>query len=416
MRIPRSLAAVLLVLTLTAPPGAHAQHAVPGGMLGSDEKLRFPEGRDSVEIPFENQGEHLMIPVAVNGRPPLTMVFDTGMPVPGVLLYDGAGVDSMKLAFSPMQVGVGGAGGGERIQARLATGVSLGVGELTVDGSVALVMPAHPQMSGLHDGIIGASLFDSLVMRVDHDRGRMTLYRRGAFTPRPGATEVPLEVVGRIAYVKAGVVGADGRVTPVRLVVDMGAAHAVSLNRHSGAGLTLPAGAIEARVGRGMSGVMTGSVGRLAGFELGGHRLPGVVATFPDSAFENPRGLDSRDGNLGGGVLGRFNVTFDYAGRRMFLEPNHRFAEPYEWDMTGVQFDIDKSGAIEAVAVREASPGAAAGVQPGDRLVAVDGRPARPRDLSRLRDGFRKEGREVEMTLARDGRERKVRLKLRRLL
>jgi hypothetical protein len=385
------------------------------GSIPMTEQVRFPQGRDAVSFPFENWGEHLIIPVSVNGLPPLQMVFDTGMPIPGVLLYEGALVDSMKLAFGPMQVNVGGAGGGGSMKARLAPGVTLGLGALSVSGSVAIVMPQTP-LSSLHDGIIGASLFNGLVVSVNHDQNVMTLTNREAFTPPKGATEVPLEVVGRHAYVKAGVVGADGKLTSVRLILDLGATHSVSLNLRANPAIRLPAGAFATRIGRGMSGVMTGSVGRIAGFELGGHRLTGVVATFPDSEFESPRGLDSGDGNLGGGILGRFNVTLDYGGKRMYLVPNHRFADAFDWDMTGVSFEIGDHGDIEVKAVLPGSPAASAGVKTGEALIAVDGVKAVPRDLLREHERFRKEGREVVLTLRSDGHDRQVKLKLRRLV
>ncbi len=407
-----ALACSLMILAAVLALPAHTQGH---GSIPMTEQVRFPQGRDSVSFPFENWGEHLIIPVSVNGLPPLQMVFDTGMPIPGVLLYEGALVDSMKLAFGPMQVNVGGAGGDGTLKARLAPGVTLGLGALSVSGSIAIVMP-QTAMSNLHDGIIGASLFNGLVVSVDHDQGVMTLTRREAFTPPKGATEVPLEVVGRHAYVKAGVVGADGKLTSVRLILDLGATHSVSLNRRANAGVRLPAGAFASRIGRGMSGVVTGSVGRIAGFELGGHRLTGVVATFPDSAFENPSGLDSGDGNLGGGILGRFNVTLDYGGKRMYLVPNHRIGDPFEWDMTGVSFEIGDRGDIEVKAVLPGSPAESAGVKTGEALIAVDGVKAVPRDLLRERARFRKEGREVVLTLRSDGRDRQVKLKLRRLV
>ena len=75
---------------------------------------------------------------------------------------------------------------------------------------------------------------------------------------------------------------------------------------------------------------MRGHVGRVPAFELEGHRLHGVVATFPDPRHENPRGADSRNGNLGMGLLSRFNFTLDYAAKTLYLEPNKRFADPFE--------------------------------------------------------------------------------------
>lgn len=413
---PRAFAAcfcLLLAAVPLAPPAARAQHQQ---RLQLDEELRFPAGRDTVSLPFENHGEHLLIHVSVNGGAPLLMVFDTGMPSPGVLLYEGALVEKLKLTYSPARIRVGGAGGEGARQARLGTGVTLRVGALEVGGSVAIVMPATPQMSGLHDGIIGASLFQHLVVSLDHDRGVLTLTRRDAFTPPADAAGVPLWIEGRSAYVPVKLVGADGVATPLEAILDLGATHAISLNRRSSPAIVAPPGARAARIGRGMSGVSTGMVGRIPALELGGHRLANVVATFPDTAFEDPRGLDSRSGNLGGGVLGRFNVALDHGGSRMFVTPNQRFSNPFEWDMSGLQTEITDAGEIRVAAILPDSPAAEAGISPGELVVAVDGEKPVPRTLLRTRERFREPGRELSLTLRRDGRERVVRLTLRRLV
>jgi hypothetical protein len=409
--VPASILSFALVLALA--PEARAQSH---GGLDLHETFAFPAGQDSVSLPFQNWGEHIVIPVRVGGGAPMQMVFDTGMPTPGVLLYDGALVDSLHLAYGPMRIRVGGAGGASPAEARLAMDLALGVGDLGIGGSVAIVMPPTPAMSGLHDGIIGATLFQDLVVTLDHDRNLMTLTKRAAFHPPAGAVEVPLRVVGRRAYVPAGLVGADGKVTPLQLILDLGATHGVSLSPSKSAAVVAPADARRTRVGRGMSGAMTGRVGRIPGLEIGGHRLTNVVATFPDSEFEDPRGLDQKNGNLGGGILGRFNVSLDYAGSRMFLVPNHRIAEPFEWDMSGLVFDMGEGGKVTIAEVLADSPAAAAGIRVGEELVAVDGAPVAPREMLQQRQRFRQPGREVALTLRGPSGERIVKVRLRRLV
>ena len=408
---------ILFALTLAlALPIAGAPARAQHGGIGANETFTFPAGQESVSVPFENWGEHIVIPVQVNGRRPLQMVFDTGMPTTGVLLYEGALADSLAFSYGPMRIQIGGAGGGAPVQARLATDVKLGVGGLGVAGSTAIVMPPPPQMSRLHDGIIGATLFKDLVVTLDHGRSVMTLTRRQAFRPPAGAAEVPLKITNRRAYVPAGLVTAGGDVVPLQLILDLGAMHPVSLSASKNAKVVVPAGARKTRVGRGMSGAMTGHVGRIAGFEIGGHRLSQVVATFPDTEFEDPRGLDQKNGNLGSGILGRFNLSLDYSGSRMFLVPNHRYRDPFEWDMTGIVYDMGEGGRITVAEVLADSPAQAAGIRPGEELVAVDGQPVDPRELLKQRRRFREEGREVALTFRADGRERVVKLKLKRLV
>jgi membrane-associated protease RseP (regulator of RpoE activity) len=211
-------------------------------------------------------------------------------------------------------------------------------------------------------------------------------------------------------------VNPDGKVLPLELILDLGATHPVSLSANKNPAIVIPAGAIRTRTGRGMSGAMTGRVGRIAGFEFGGHRLTQVVATFPDTAYADPRGLDQKNGNLGSGILGRFNVALDLGGSRMYVTPNSRFKDPFEWDMSGLVFDMGEGGRVTVAQVLAGSPAAEAKIAPGAELVAVDGAPVEPREMLKQRQRFRQPGREVSLTLRENGQDRVVKLRLRRLV
>ena len=412
----RVLACLVLALLCT-PTLAPAQGPHAGGGMPVDEKFTFPAGQRRVVIPFTNIGEHVVIPISVNGSPPLQVVFDTGMPSPGILLYRGTPADSIAFDYSPLPIRVGGAGGGGAMDAKLAINVSLKAAGLEVANTIAIVMPPTPQMSKLHDGIVGATFFANFIVTIDHDKSELVLEKREGFEAPMGASEVPLEFNGRMAYVKAGLLDGHGGVTPISLVLDLGAMHAVSLNSKSNAAVQAPASALATTIGRGMAGPIPGRVGRIAGLEVGGLRLTNLVSTFPDSAFQNPRGMDSRNGNLGSGFMGRFNVTLDMPGERVFMAPNRRFTEPFEWDMTGVRFDLDTLGTLAATEVLPGSPGALAGIAPGDLLVAVDGAPADARSLQKQRASFRQPGRVIVFRLrGKDGVERDVRVTTKRLV
>jgi len=65
----------------------------------------------------------------------------------------------------------------------------------------------------------------------------------------------------------------------------------------------------------------------------------------------------SRHGNLGDGVLQRFNVAFDYPHKRMLLVRNERFADPFEWDMSGMRMQPDGDAAVRTRAVEAGRQG-----------------------------------------------------------
>lgn len=412
--IPFTVLAGLLA-TLALPVPALSQHDVRMGMP-SGGTAKLPQGKTSVTIPFKRSGEHILIPVGVNGRDPVWVVLDTGMPGPGVLLYDGPNVDALALEYSDVQAAVGGAGSGGNVKARIAMDGTLKIGDAVVGDAPITVVPRVAFLSAIHDGIIGMAVFGNFVTTVDYDRGEITLTDPKSYAPDPAAATVALALKGPVAYVDAGLIGADGKSTPVRLLLDCGAGHAVSLNATSSKSVVVPAGALRTRIGRGMSGEVRGQVGRIPGLELGGIRIPDVVATFPDPEHENPRGLDSRDGNLGSGVLGRFNVTYDYPHRKLYLVKNQRFSEPFEWDMSGLVLEPGAGDTITIAKVVPDSPAAAAGIVPGDRLLAIGGRPLVNRNVSDTRAWLSTDGADVEVGWVHDGTARTATLRLKRMI
>src|SRR5207302_9355827 len=122
-------------------------------------------------------------------------------------------------------------------------------------------------------------------------------------------------------------------------------------------------------------------------------------------------------GLLGGEILERFRVIIDYTHKWMILEPNARFTEPFEWDMTGMHLvaDADSSSYI-VLEVRPQSAAAEAGVQKGDHVTAIDGQGVTTLDAPEINHLFRQEGREVRLSIKRDKETLEMRLKLRRLI
>jgi len=112
-------------------------------------------------------------------------------------------------------------------------------------------------------------------------------------------------------------------------------------------------------------------VARLGTLQLGTLGIAGIAGdlTLGDKgAFANP----DLDANLGGGVLRRFTVAFDYANRRMYLAPNALFDQPDEFDRSGLWLLGDGDG-LTVADVAASSAAAGAGLQAKDRLVSIDG-------------------------------------------
>jgi hypothetical protein len=400
----RSRIAVLISILLVGAVGvgAHDMHQGPG-FAPAKVQVRSSDGK--VTFPFILVNHHVVFPMIIQGTR-LDILLDTGMPMDGLMLYGTSKVAAMKLSYVPgMKARIAGAGaGGRQVEADMALDLTADVGDLHIECGRAIVTPPIPGLAGYHDGVIGATIFKNFVVAIDYDALRITLHDPASWAPPEGSATVPLTLQHDAPFAEVAILTADGRRLPATVVVDLGASHPISLNLGSIDGLAAPAGTIRTIVGLGVSGLVRGQVGRIAGLEIGGLRLKDVVATFPDPDSQHPGGMQERGGNLGDDVLQRFNVAFDYAHQRMVLLPNRGFDRPFEWDMSGLSLKFDDQGAIRIENVVAGSPAGKAGLLAGDILTRVNGRELSERGLVDLRETMRRPGASFAVDVLRDGK------------
>ncbi len=300
------------------------QRQMPGMQL---LKLNFPDGKSVVEIPFEVEGNWMVIPVSINGSRPLRFVLDTG--AQGTVLQNPEIADSLNLKITGKMAvrGAGGAGAGR--EASIADNVTFNIGGIELSNGRLVVSPASSDSRTMatHDGVIGRTVFATLVVEVDWEKRTVRFYEPSKYKYTGTGTILPLTFdEGGRPYTSASV--ADDKLIPVKLVVDTGGSHALSLDVGSKPEIRLPEGATKTILGRGVGGEITGYTGQVKKFQLGGQTLENVPAIFPDSS-SGITGIGGRQGSLGAGVLRRFKIIYDYSRERMIVEPNKFFNEPF---------------------------------------------------------------------------------------
>ncbi len=408
----RSPIAVAILVAAFVVGGLQAQH---GTRIASNQtRFVVPEG-ERLELPFRLKQNHLVLDLVVQGQS-LEVVLDTGMPFSGLLLFNNDRVRNLDLAYGAGAVVIAGAGG-ERgyMEGRVATGVTVGVGAARMKNTMVIVPPPLEHFDEYVDGIIGLSLFERFAVELDYDRKRMTLHEPGTAQPPKGAHILPLKLRHHRPYARVGLIDAAGETIPLEVVVDLGATHAISLNADDSKQVELPENRLRTEIGRGLSGAVHGAVGRVAGLELAGVTLPDVVATFPDKDVQHPGRMNSRNGNLGSGILKRFNLTIDYAQERIVLVPNRSFDDPFEWDMSGMRLRM-RGADLRVDGVVDGSPAQRAGVATGDRITHLDGRRVNSEDSEAVHRRLQQDGAQVTVTLDRAGVPITIELALRRVV
>lgn len=342
----------------------------------------FAGGRIWTVVPFELINNHIYVEVRLNGQGPCRVLCDTG----------GENVVSPKLAAVLGVKSEGelqGRGVGEKSEdiglAKLRT---LEVGDITVSNQVFTVFELAPlsNVEGIEvEGLIGYEVFKRFVVEVNYERSRLTLTLPSAFKYQGNGTVVPFRFNDRIPQVDGSIDGLPGTFD-----IDTGSRFSVSLlkdfsEKHDLRGKLDPR--VEAVTGWGFGGSARGLVARARELRLGEVRVAGPVTEISlqqKGALVSPYAA----GNIGGGVLQRYNLTFDYGSQRIYFETNARTAALDVYDRSGMW--INRLGAdLKVVDVTRGGPGERAGVKSGDLIVAIEGAPITDGALVRLRKRFR---------------------------
>ncbi len=309
--------------------------------------------------------------------------------------------------------------GQEPLKAGVAEGVSLSFPGLELTGLSAIVEPEAGSLGAMLkdvDGIIGFELFSQFAVTIDFDKSEIILVEPEKFKMPSNAEELPLLIKGGFPWLSCSAEMIGGAVAPMELVVDIGASHAISLNVGTHEAIVPPDNSVETLLGKTISGPIYGKVGRIKSLHLGELELHDVMSSFQTGPRHGPSAME-KHGNLGNGAIRRFNVTFDYSNKRMILVENSHFNEPFEYNMSGIEYTETDEGSLKIERILAGSPAEEAELSPGDLIHSVNGQPLTSISRDELRRILRADGARVRISLTSPaGTARDVTLTLRRII
>lgn len=353
---------------------ADAEFAVPAMTGGA----HIANADGVTRVPFRLVRDHIHVQAEVDGQQ-LQMLVDTGGV--NILLPAAAARLGLKTEGQLAARGVG-----ERsAEVNLAKAGLLRLGGVSFERPLFYVIDFGqlPDVEGADfDGVIGYELFQRFGVTIDYAARQLVLSNPDRFVAPAGARAVPFTLAERIPVIQGRI---DGK--PARISVDTGSGaaldlHAPFVREHA---LKQRYGASFEQVsGWGVGGPMRAWPVRLGELQIGSFALADVTA----SLYTGDKGAFASsdvDANLGGRVLGRFTVAFDYAGKVMYLAPNASYADAFHSDRSGLMLLRD-GAALKVHDAVAGSPAAAAGLRSGDRVTAIGGQAVAERSLSQWRD------------------------------
>jgi len=325
--------------------------------------------------------------------------------------------------LSAGSVQAGGFGQGTDQTLHLVDQVDLKLGapgnELDLSSQTIAVLPIDyigSQTGHRTDALFGHNLFKNFRITVDYAR------QKAVFAPfearfRGGGVAIPIDVSGNVPVVELTLTGEKGVEVKTRFVVDIGTTSALIMSKQfldAHPELTTGKTWVKAPSASAVGGVIEFNLIRLAGMALGPFRLDGPIAAVPTKS-SGVLATPGLAGLLGGEVLNRFTVTWDYQRGQMWLVPNDRLHRRFEADASGLHL-IARGTSLDEIYVDQVlagSPADRAGLRAGDRIKAAEGKSPRLWELGKL---LMRSGSVVRLTIARDNAERQVQLPLRALL
>jgi len=308
-------------------------------MMGFSQVFKLPEGEKSCKIKFKLVNNLIVIPVEVNGSK-LSFILDSG--ASSTILFNISNQDSIQLN-NAKQV-IRGWGEGETVKAITSTGNSFKIGEVqnknesffmildkTLNFSVSLGLPIH--------GIIGYSLFKDLAIEIDYINEVIKFHDPIYFDYKIRRKSEILKISSenKRVFVMAKAFLDENKEIPVKLLVDTGSSDAVWLFKDEIGEINMPDKYFEDFLGEGLAGEIYGKRTKINKINIGSFSFNDAKVSFPDiESFLIRKVVENRNGSIGGELLKRFHVIFDFSRGFLILKRNKNFNLPFEYNMSGI--------------------------------------------------------------------------------
>src|ERR1700751_1950506 len=278
---------------------------------------RFAFGGNADEIPAEFLENLILVPADVNKSQPLLFVL---------------GSTAASSSISPARVADPGLSDLEDAILNFS-GVDMPIVDLA-----KIDKPDFSQEVGRpYQGTLGADFFSRVVVEIDYGRQTLRFYDPAAYKYTGRGAVIPLRFNGAAPLIKASLKLAGLKTREDDFVVNTALDASVMISDRfsevhrifSSHVKTINASDPQ------IEGGATVALGRLTEFEIGRYEIRGPVAAFvhpgANSSLDN-----NRAGVVGGGLIRRFTVIFDYVPQQLILAPNPHFEDYEQEDKSGI--------------------------------------------------------------------------------
>jgi hypothetical protein len=357
---------------------------------------RFEFGGNAAEIAAHFIGNLVFLPVRVNAGQPSLYQLDSTAAV--------TSVDPDRAA----ELG---------LKSNAAAVLDLGGFQMEMQALPALAKTNFAaQVGRAYEGTLGEDFFANVVIEIDYARQTVRLYDPAAYQYSGPGRSLPLTFSGGMPVIPGKLSLTGGKMIEGNFAVNTALDASVSLSEGfaKAHGMRVPRIKTIRSTEQPSDGAGGAALARMKIFEIGPYAVAAPLAEFSPRDEPDP-GIA---GEIGGGMLRRFTVIFDFPHQRIIFDANSNIREDDRADMSGISVIAGGPGLkrFEVVAVRPGGPGDDAGVRPGDVVAGIDDEPAADLSLADVRALVREPGRQHKLLVERNGQTVTVTIRMRRLL
>lgn len=395
------------------------------------------------KINFKLISNVIIIPVEVNGIA-LSFLLDTGVKTPIIFNFIKT-KDSLKIKNSKT-IYLKGLGVNKYIEALKSSHNSFKIGDaINTDQDFYVIFDNaanfSPKLGIPVHGIIGTDFFKDLIIDINYSKKQIKAYNPEKFKYKKCKKSqiFSLQFYNTKPYINVFTKIKENYI-PLKLLIDSGNSDAIWLFKNDSLGLSISDNYFKDFLGYGLSGNVLGRRSKLNEVKLKSFALKDVKVAFPDNEFITVlRKIEGRNGSLGGEILKRFNLIFNYKNGTVRFKKNRHFKDDFSYNKAGIDLENDgirlvteyerdtpdvennnsaitikavfatnkKTIVVSAYSVSQVRPNSPAeriGLKKGDKLLAINGKDTSNYSLQELTNFFfDKEGTKLRLLVERIG-------------
>ncbi len=318
-------------------------------------------GKEKASVRFKLINNLIIIPVEINGVE-MSFLLDSGVNKP--IMFSLNPGDSLSIEQQE-RIQLRGLGSGEAIQAVKARSDTFKINDiLKLNLELYIILDQEINMSTrlgvpIH-GIIGYDVFKDFIVEINYSTEKIKFYNPESYEYRKcrKCTDLPLTFRNNKPYIDVSVAIEEDKEPdiPVKLLIDSGGSDALWLFEDIEQRITIPENKFDDFLGRGLSGSIYGMRARVKKFNIGMFSFENAKVAFPDStAITYVKNFKERNGSIGGEILKRFRVVFDYGNKRIRLRKSRYFSDPFRYNMSGIELQHNGMRVIQEVKKRNST-------------------------------------------------------------